>query len=257
LEIALLEELSKDLNSIASEKVIIYSASGVEEKNVLKDLKLISLGAEAAIVRCTFLDIDAVIKWRFPKPYMPPDLDKQFRVSRTITEAKALFKAISIGVLTPIPLYMDPARGLLIMTFVDGYSLRDAIQRLDENAVCDVCRIAGMYIAKLHENSIVHGDVTTSNIVIEKGTGDVYLIDFGLSNFVKRIEDEAIDVHIFFRSVESAHQDVEDLAKRCFIDGYRSVRGAYTDNILKMVLNIRRMGRYVAERRLRGVWGIT
>jgi Kae1-associated kinase Bud32 len=247
-------ELIKVLEEFLNEKVVIAYASGFEEKKLLRGLEFLSMGAEAIIAKCLFLDIDAVIKWRFPKPYMPAELDREFRRNRTITEAKALIKALSLGINVPIPLYTEPDEGLLIMTYIDGFVLRDIIDRISLDKVCEICRNVGVYTAKLHENSIVHGDVTTSNVMLDKVTGKIYLIDFGLTNFVKRIEDQAIDVHIFFRSIESAHHNVEDIAKKCFIEGYRSVKGSYTDKVLRIVDNIRKMGRYVAERKIKSVW---
>lgn len=247
--------LYRVLHRLLNEKIRILTASGVEDKSALRDIKLFDMGAEAIIAKGVFLDIDAVIKWRFPKEHMPPELDKEFRRSRTAIEAKALLKSTAIGINVPIPLYADPDEGLLIMTYIDGQVLRDILNKLSEdNIICSICRTVGSYVAKLHENSIVHGDVTTGNILIEKGSGDVYLIDFGLANFIKRLEDQAIDVHIFFRSIESVHYEIEGLAKRCFIEGYKDVRKNYVDRVLDMVTYIRRMGRYTAERRLKGVW---
>lgn len=256
MEIEVFAELLNVLGNLLSEKIRVISVSGTEEKHILRNVELLSMGAEAVIARCTFLDIDAVVKWRFPKPYIPPELDKDFRKSRTATEAKALLKAISLGINVPIPLYADLEEGLIIMTYIDGMVFRDLIENFDLDEVCSVCRTVGIYVAKLHENSIIHGDVTTSNILIDKSSRDVYLIDFGLTNFVSRLEDQAIDIHIFFRSVESAHHAVEDLVKQCFVEGYREVRGDYTSKVLSMVNYIRRMGRYVAERKLRGVWSL-
>ncbi|MEM1645402.1 MAG: Kae1-associated kinase Bud32 [Ignisphaera sp.] len=256
MEVELLSDLFNVLSRLLSERIRIITALGAEEKYVLRNIDLLSMGAEAIIARCTFLDIDAVIKWRFPKPYIPPELDKDFRKTRTATEAKALLKAISLNINVPIPLYIDLEEGLIIMTYIDGMVFRDLIEKLSRDEICNVCRTIGIYIARLHENSIIHGDVTTSNILIDKNSEDVYLIDFGLTNFVNRLEDQAIDIHIFFRSVESVHHLVEDLAKQCFIEGYRDIRGDYTDKVLKMVNHIRKMGRYVAERKLRSVWSL-
>lgn len=247
-------ELLTTLQKILDEKITILSSNGVEEKAMIRDIKLMGMGAEAVIARGIFLDINAVIKWRFPKPYMPLELDKEFRRIRTATEAKALLRSLAIGINVPTPLYVDPDEGLLIMTYIDGNILRDIIDHLDKDNVCSICRAIGVYTAKIHENSIVHGDITTSNIIISKEDEEIYIIDFGLANFTKRLEDQAIDIHIFFRSIESAHHVVEDIAKKCFIDGYRSVRGDGTDKVLSTVIHIRKMGRYVAERRIKGVW---
>ena len=247
-------DLKKVLSSLLNERILLVLPNGEEIKDMLKDVKIIAMGAEAIIAKAVFLDIDVIIKWRFPKPYMPQHLDNEFRKIRTSTEAKALFKSIAIGIKVPIPLYIDDDAGLLIMSFIDGVSLRDSMDSLSIENVCEVCRKIGLYVAKLHKNSIVHGDITTSNILLEKDSKNVYIIDFGLTNFTSRLEDQAIDVHIFFRSIESTQHNFEDLAKKCFIEGYRQIRGDYTEKVLETVNNIRKMGRYVAERKIKSIW---
>lgn len=250
-------ELVNALQELLYEKIVIISANGIDQKDLIKDISILSMGAEAIIAKGVFLDVDVVIKWRFPKPYMPAELDREFRRLRTATEAKALLRSLIMGINVPAPLYVDPDKGILIMTYIDGWVLRDIINHLNEIEICNICRVVGSYIARLHENSIIHGDVTTSNIVIEKNSNEVYIIDFGLANFIKRLEDQAIDVHIFFRSLESAHYTIEDIAKKCFIEGYRQVRKDYTDKILNNVMHIRKMGRYVAERKIKSMWRTT
>lgn len=242
------------LKDFLEENVVIVRPGVKEIKHILDDVRIVGMGAEAIVARAVFLDLDVVIKWRFPKHYMPPHLDVEFRKIRTSIEAKALFKSLAIGVNTPIPLYVDEDKGILIMSFIDGFLLRDVIPYLDNETICSICTTVGTYVAKLHENSIVHGDITTSNVMIDKDKDKIYIIDFGLANFVNRLEDQAIDIHIFFRSVESTHHYVENIVKKCFIEGYKQIRKKYTEKVVGMVNTIRRMGRYVAERKMKSVW---
>ncbi len=210
-------------------------------------------GAEAAIYRAKYAGIDAIVKWRFPKLYMPRDLDVTFRENRTRTEAKALLHALRIGVRVPVPLYVDPLLGILIMEFIPGAVLRDVVDSINSEQRCKICREIGRYAAKLHMAGLIHGDLTTSNVII--GDNKIVLIDFGLAEFSKRLEDHAIDVHIMFRSIESTHYNHEKEMKECFIEGYREIAGDnYTKFVLRVVEEIRRSGRYVAERRARTEW---
>ena len=246
-------ELPEKLKKMLSESVAIIYGDRVEYFRLLDSLQLISMGAESYIFRARFMGIDSVIKWRFPREYIPKEFDYEMRRSRTELEAKIMLKALSLNVNVPTPLFVDLDDCILIMTFIEGENLRDVVKEVDKETLCRITKTVGSYAATLHRNGIVHGDLTTSNVIVSKG--DVYLIDFGLASFSKRLEDMAIDVHIFFRSVESAHYTVGDVMKSCFIDGYKAVAGEEeTNKVLKTVQNIRLRGRYVAARKFRSEW---
>jgi Mn2+-dependent serine/threonine protein kinase len=241
------------LRELLNEKVLIVSANKSEIIPLLSNLMLLSMGAEAYIFKARFIGVDAIVKWRSPKSYMPRDLDEKMRRSRTKLEAKILWKALSLGIRVPIPLFIDLDAGVLIMSYIEGKTLRDIAEEIPETDLCQAIKTVGSYTATLHMNGIAHGDLTTSNIIV--ANDGVYLIDFGLATFTKRSEDMAIDVHIFFRSIESTHHKVEDVAKKCFVVGYRQVAGdTKTEALIKAVNSIRLRGRYVATRRLRTEW---
>ncbi len=226
----------------------MIDSRGIEIKPILSIDREIWRGAEAVLYRGTFLGVDVVIKIRTPKEYMPQDLDKLFRYRRTVTEAKALLKALSMGIPTPYPLYVDPDNGILILSYVEGDILRDVVDKLCDEELCKIMKTLGIYTAKLHEAGIVHGDLTTGNVVVHNS--EIYIIDFGLSEFTKILDEHAIDVHILFRSIESTHLDREKIMKKCFIDGYRSMRrNEVVEYVLNIVNRIRLSGRYVKERR--------
>ncbi len=246
-------ELPESLRSMIKEKLYIYTG-GIKTIDILSKPIVLSIGAEAYILKCRFMDIESIIKWRFPKPYMPPELDK-IRSIRTEIEAKIMWKSLLMGVKTPIPLYVDTDDAIIIMTYIEGNTLRELVDRIENEELCRICREVGDYAAKMHINGISHGDLTTSNVIIDSREGLVHLIDFGLASFGKRDEDYAIDIHIFFRSIESAHINREGIMKDCFLNGYSSTAGsekAY--KMLKIVNDIRKRGRYVAERKLRSEW---
>ncbi|MEM0027589.1 MAG: Kae1-associated kinase Bud32 [Ignisphaera sp.] len=246
-------ELPETIKEMLGEDYAIIHRDGIAIGKVLDSVELLSMGAEAYIFKAKFMGVDAIIKWRFPKPYMPKELDMQLRRYRTELEAKIIWKALSIGVKAPTPLFTDLKECFLIMTYVNGENFRDVVGIIDDEKLCSLTRTIGFYAGILHKNNIVHGDLTTSNAIVGKDA--VYIIDFGLSTISKRIEDKAIDIHIFFRSVESAHSRFEELMKRCFVDGYRDAVGEDTANkVLNAVKNIRLRGRYIAERKLKSEW---
>mgnify|MGYP001772799278 CR=1 FL=1 len=246
-------ELPEIVREMLGEEYVVVGRDGISIGKVLDSVELLSMGAEAYIFKAKFMGVDAIVKWRFPKPYMPKELDTQLRRYRTELEAKIIWKALSIGVKAPIPLFTDLKDCLIIMTYINGENLRDVVGAIDNEKLCNLTRTVGFYTGVLHKNNIVHGDLTTSNVIVDRDA--VYIIDFGLSTISKRVEDKAIDIHIFFRSVESAHSRFEGIMKKCFVDGYKDAVGEDSANrVLKTVRNIRLRGRYIAERKLRSEW---
>ncbi|MCS7111894.1 MAG: Kae1-associated kinase Bud32 [Ignisphaera sp.] len=247
-------ELPESLRTMVREKLYIYTGY-VKTVNMLSKPLVVSIGAEAYILRGKFMEIDSIIKWRFPKPYMPPELDREFRSIRTEIEAKVMWRCLLMGIKTPIPLYVNTGDAVIIMTYIEGSTLRELANRIRDEELCRICREVGVYIAKMHVNGVSHGDLTTSNIIVDSKESQTHLIDFGLATFGKRDEDYAIDLHIFFRSIESAHIDRERIMKECFLNGYSSITGDYeSSKMLKIVNDIRKRGRYVAERKLKSAW---
>jgi TP53 regulating kinase-like protein len=61
----------------------------------------------------------------------------------------------------------------------------------------------GENIAVLHQNDIIHGDLTTSNMILKNNK--IYFIDFGLGFQSARIEDKAVDLHLLRQALESKH----------------------------------------------------
>ena len=219
---------------------------------VLEMCEELSVGAEARVLRCKFLGIDAVAKLRLPKPFLDPRIDAKLRVSRTRKEARAILKALELGVRAPVPLWIDEESGLLIMQFVEGRLLRDYV--VEKGWCDDTCRyfeILGEFLGKMHSGGLVHGDPTTSNAIINP-LGELYVIDFGLAEFSNALEDKAIDVHITFRAIESTHFVAEQEFKNCFLRGYSRTYDRWRD-VVARVREIRTMGRYVERRRT--VWG--
>ena len=130
-------------------------------------------------------------------------------------EARALLKARKLGVLAPLPLHVDTQASVLYMTFVPGLSVK---QRLFEvPAAAELSALAaeiGRAVARLHDGSVVHGDLTTSNMVVRQADGALVLIDFGLSYTTSLPEDKAVDLYVLERAITSAHSDLVGLVRR-------------------------------------------
>ena len=62
----------------------------------------------------------------------------------------------------------------------------------------------GKTINKVHDLGIIHGDLTTSNMII-RNDKQIVLIDFGLSYYKDSAEDKAVDLYVLERAFKSTH----------------------------------------------------
>ncbi|ANB14960.1 serine/threonine protein kinase BUD32 [Sugiyamaella lignohabitans] len=187
-----------------------------------------------------------IIKYRPPKPYRHPTLDGQLTKHRTLAEARILQKLQIIGVNVPKLIYVDPRKGVIWMEYIYGKSVKQWIWD-EENAV-DTKEIngtgesamvkpvlvsVGRQIAKLHLSDLVHGDLTTSNIMLTDfdhgSTASLkpVLIDFGLASQAALAEDKAVDLYVLERAVESTHPVHSDTYNQWLLSGYLA---EYDDN---------------------------
>ncbi|MDK2975000.1 MAG: bifunctional N6-L-threonylcarbamoyladenine synthase / protein kinase Bud32 [Methanofollis sp.] len=161
-------------------------------------------GAEAVVT----IGEDEVMKRRVSKSYRSAALDARLIAERTRAEARLVAAARKAGVATPI--IYDVSRDAIVMERVDGVLLRDAPTPAH-------LALAGEAVGRLHAAGIVHGDLTTSNMIVRDGR--CVLIDFGLAHMSAEVEDRGVDLHVLFQTLESTTADPEPL-KRAFLQGY-------------------------------------
>lgn len=215
----------------------------------MEELKLIKRGAEALIYETYFLGIHAILKKRISKSYRHPELDKKINSTRTLLEAKLIYSALEAGVNAPAILFVNKDEYTIIMEYIEGYTVKDLLSYAQKELdLSKLGKTIGNIAGKLHKAQIAHGDLTTSNLILQKGTGEIFIIDFGLAKKTNDIEDFATDVHVFLRSLESVHPDKKDLIFKGFIDGYSEVVN-FSEEVMKRIKDIRMRGRYVEERR--------
>ncbi len=215
-------------------------------------VEVLGVGAEAVVARCVWWGLDAVAKVRLPKPYRDPRLDARLRAERTSLEAKLLAEARRLGVPAPTPLHVDLELSILVMDYIPGRRLRELLPSIEGGE--GVFRRLGYYAGLLHARGIVHGDLTTANVLVAGGR--LFLIDFGLGGFSNNLEEQGVDVHLMLRSLESTVPSLAPRLYRSFLEGYAEARGAEAAaRVESKVAEIRRRGRYVAERR-RSVWAL-
>jgi TP53 regulating kinase-like protein len=93
----------------------------------------------------------------------------------------------------------------LVMEYIKGAKLKDALNSMDVNERRKTCEEMGKLIGALHEAGVIHGDLTTSNMILSDADKKVYLIDFGLGKFSAAVEDQAVDLFLLYEALKSTH----------------------------------------------------
>ncbi|MBI2575813.1 Kae1-associated serine/threonine protein kinase [Candidatus Woesearchaeota archaeon] len=203
-------------------------------------MKIIAQGAEARIYRKKGTGrADIIVKDRFPKSYRIKEIDEKLRGQRTRREAKILEKLSMAGFPAPKLAHTDD-KSLLGMEEIKGKKIRDI---LAERNCRLLCKEIGEKVASLHNNSIIHGDLTTSNMMQSGKDGKVYILDFGLSFFSEKIEDKAVDLHLLKEALESRHWRIWKECYNAALEGYKE-KAKDSDKIIERIKIVEKRGRY-------------
>lgn len=183
------------------------------------NLVLIKQGAEARVFESTFVGRRSIVKERFSKKYRHPTLDSKLTVKRLNAEARCMTKARRLGVTTPVLYAVDPILHSLTFEYVDGPPVKDILlgfgsSGIDEEKMADIAFQIGVAIGKIHDGGLIHGDLTTSNMLIRSGTNQLVLIDFGLSFTSTLPEDKAVDLYVLERALLSMHSSCGNVMDR-------------------------------------------
>ena len=127
-------------------------------------------------------------------------------VQKIFARKKFLISPYIAGIRTPNLFYIDQEKNAIYMEYLDDcitlkQHIDDLLKNDNQPQISMVAEEIGKTVAQLHENSIIHGDLTTSNFLVRLSASgqmsDLLLIDFGLT------------------TVESAHNP-EDKGKQTF-----------------------------------------
>ena len=191
-------------------------------------MKIISQGAEAIIYK----DHNKIIKERIKKSYRIPELDIFLRKTRSRKEAKILSKLEN----TPKLINFDESNFKIEMEFIDSPTLKDSLLTIKNKKKVFVN--LGKEISKIHDNSIIHGDLTTSNILFDK---KISFIDFGLSYVSEKIEDKAVDLHLLNQCLNSSYYQFPELFDY-ILEGYSKSKDS--KQVLERLKKVEKRGRY-------------
>lgn len=265
----LLMYLAKDTISIEESKVradfrpdmVKVTWKNEEKEDIEKEIHKMRSGAEAIVSIGTekinqhhnqhhkVIERKYVLKERISKNYRLPEIDEKLRKERTKTEASMISAARKVGISTPI--IYDIYDFTIKMEYIDGIPLKYVIDSKK-------AEMLGKIIGKMHKNNIVHGDLTTSNMIWteqnknnnenknkseSENSGKIYIIDFGLSHFDKQIEAKGVDIHVLFQTFESTHDSHKELTDS-FKSGYIS-EYELAEDIIKRADEIKSRGRYI------------
>ena len=106
----------------------------------------------------------------------------------------------------------------------------------------EVCEEIGKNISKLHDNNIIHGDLTTSNMIYNSKGKKVYFIDFGLGFESEKIEDKATDLHLIKQALEAKHFKKYNEYWNYLLKGYKNSK-KFKETLIRLEI-VEKRGRY-------------
>ena len=203
-------------------------------------MKIVARGAEAVLRK----DGNRLIKERVREGYRITELDSRIRGQRTRTEERLLSRARRSGVSAPI--VWDSRDYEIVMEWINGSTVKDSLNGLSQKDRLKVYEQIGKAAAGLHAAGIMHGDLTTSNMILREGNPkNLYIVDFGLAKTSRRIEDHAVDLYLLYGALKAAHFRFLDESWKNIIKAYK-----YNYTIADKVLE--RLGKIERRRRYRG-----
>jgi len=203
--------------------------------------KIIYQGAEAKICVSKYMGFEVIKKSRLKKGYRIKQIDDNLISTRTKEEAKLMSESRRSGVSVPIIYDVDLKNGVITMEYLKGKRIKDILNNLDEKQRENICKKIGISIARFHNNDIIHGDITTSNMILLDDK--IYFFDFGLGEINSELEAKGVDLHVLMEAIESTHSK----CSKCFnyvLDGYKKELKQDANQVFKKIDEIIKRGRY-------------
>jgi len=206
-------------------------------------------------------------------------LDASLTRSRVAGEARALMKCLRSGVSVPGLRMVDAAEGVLGIEWIEGKSVRlllgggaeneqtnevdgtlsdeeqDELQEETDSlleyelTLEELMTLIGEEIAKMHQADVIHGDLTTSNMMVRHpfaakrpSSMKLLLIDFGLAYISPLVEDKAVDLYVLERAFASTHPDSEPMFASV-LAAYEKKMGKEWPSVKKRLDEVRLRGR--------------
>uniref|UniRef100_A0A7N8YKH1 non-specific serine/threonine protein kinase n=1 Tax=Mastacembelus armatus TaxID=205130 RepID=A0A7N8YKH1_9TELE len=192
----------------------------------LSNAVLIKQGAEARVYRTEFLGKPMIVKERFPKRYRHPALDEKLTHRRTVQEVRSILRCRKAGICAPVVYFVDYiSHCIFLEEIMSSLTVRDHIASIQQSGSCKeqeleyIADRVGQILATMHDEDVIHGDLTTSNMLLRCGLEDgdmedMVIIDFGLSYISALPEDKGVDLYVLEKAFLSTHPNTEALFER-------------------------------------------
>jgi TP53 regulating kinase-like protein len=224
---------------------------GEDLNYTMEDAVLLKKGAEANLYLKEWYGRKVIVKQRIGKKYRLPQLDRHIRAYRTVHEPQLMHRAKKAGVSTPTVLLIDTENAEIYMEYIEGKQLKQVLNEMPPEKRLKISSSIGELIGRLHKNMVIHGDLTTSNLILTP-EDQIVLVDFGLGELSQELEARGVDLHLLKRAFESVHFK---FAQECFnkvMESYAQIIGEEeAKKVLEKVREIEKRGRYVSERKQR------
>lgn len=208
--------------------------------------KLVAKGAEADLFVVEWNGLKAMKKIRIPKKYRHPELDYRIRKSQTNHEADIIHRAKNDGVPTPLLYHVDNENAIIVMEYIDGTKIRDLVDQLTDEKRVELFKKIGFHAGRLHKAGIIHGDLTTSNII--KSGNRIVFIDFGLSEVSSEVEKRGVDLNLMNRMLMSTHYKYQNKLLEAFKEGYHVSMREEAEDALQRMEDVSKRGRYIEKK---------
>lgn len=181
------------------------------------DTSILKQGAEAKLYISEFNSQKCLVKERFKKTYRLPEIDKQLSGERMKAESKAISRCQAAGILVPKIYHMNLNDRKIYMEYFDrAITAKKYITDLaadSEEQLKHLGETIGRIVGEMHANNIIHGDLTTSNMLLNPKSDDCHdydliFIDFGLAHYGHSTEDKGVDLYVLERALLSTHSSV-------------------------------------------------
>lgn len=222
---------------------------------------ILKQGAEAKLFLGDYQGQKCLIKERFAKLYRHPELDKQLTKERMRSETKALARCQAAGILVPRVYNMDlDTRRIYMEYFGRSRTVKQHILSMDSQPdqqatvavqLAQLGSRIGQVIGKMHANNIIHGDLTTSNMLLEPIADDnsetfaeysLVMIDFGLAHYHTSAEDKGVDLYVLERALLSTHSAFPMLFDSILL-AYRTANAIGCQEVIGKFEEVRARGR--------------
>lgn len=192
-------------------------------------------GAEAVL----YNENGMLVKERIPKGYRIKELDERLRLRRTKLESRIMRRARRYGLDVPKVFKVEGCK--IFMEFIDGKRLKEFLNRTTSKRRKELAKEIGKIVGVLHSSGIIHGDLTTSNMILRNGK--IFLVDFGLAFHSTSVEDRAVDLHLLEQAYMSTHYKYFKELWSSTLGGYRKTFKDWR-KVLDRLEQIKKRGRY-------------